>query len=270
MQTFPLSNKFVPVLAAALVAACGAASAAAPAQGDQETQVGDEIYKKLAGDAEIIVKSPLYATLHSVTAPVAAVAGRHYNHPFKFILVHEKQPNAFSVPGGNVYVVDSLMTFARNREELTGVLCHEVSHTLHHDSMKKIQQQKRRVAAEAGALLVLGPTIAHAIAIDVLGDLRSNGYSREMESAADITGADVCAAAGYNPYGLVWLFQDFQNADPNQLPQLLSDHPSFKNRIQALLAHFRQNPAVFSRFSPDRSTAHPLNAPRGAWVVFGR
>jgi predicted Zn-dependent protease len=91
-----------------------------------------------------------------------------------------------------------------------------------------------------------------------------------MESAADITGADVCAAAGYNPYGLVWLFQDFQNADPNQLPQLLSDHPSFNNRIQALLAHFRQNPAVFSRFSPDRKTAHPLNAPRGAWVVFGR
>ncbi len=269
MQKFRWGEKFAPLLMVAIIAACTAAPAEA-LQRDEETQVGGEIYNKLAGDAEIIVKSPLYAPLHSVTGPVAAVAGRHYNHPFKFIMVHEKQPNAFSVPGGNVFVVDSLMTFARNKEELTGVLCHEVSHTLHHDSMKKIQQQKRRAAAEAGALLVVGPTVAHAIAIDVLGDLRSNGYSREMESAADITGADVCAAAGYNPYGLVWLFQDFQNADPNQIPQLLSDHPSFGNRIQALLAHFRQNPSVFSKYSPDRRTAHPLNAPAGAWVVFGR
>lgn len=269
MRILHVRKTLAPLLAAALMAACTSATAG-PQQRDQETQIGDEIYKKLAGDAEVIVKSQLYPPLQSVTGPVAAVAGRHYNHPFKFVLVHEKQPNAFSVPGGNVFVVDSLMTFAKNREELTGVLCHEVAHTLHHDSMKKIQQQRRREAAEAGALLVLGPSVAHAIAIDILGDLRSNGYSRDLESAADITGADVCAAAGYNPYGLVWLFQDFKNADPDQLPQLLSDHPSFDNRIQALLAHFRQNPGVFSKFSADRRTAHALNVPKGAWVVFGR
>ncbi|HET9095062.1 MAG TPA: M48 family metalloprotease [Candidatus Baltobacteraceae bacterium] len=26
-----------------------------------------------------------------------------------------------------------MMTFVQNKEELTGVLCHEVSHTIHHD-----------------------------------------------------------------------------------------------------------------------------------------
>jgi len=251
------------------VAMLGVASPAAQ-QADQETQIGDEIYKELAAKGEIIVKSPLYGPLHQTAGPIAAVAGRHYNHPFKFILVHEAQPNAFSVPGGNVYVVDSLMTFARNKEELAGVLCHEVSHTLHHDSMKKMSQDRRRRVAEAGALIVLGPTVAHAIALDILGDLRSNAYSRTQESAADITGSDVCAQAGYNPYGMVWLFEDFRNADPRQVPQLLSDHPSFDNRIQALLAHFRKNPAVFGRFSADRKTAHPTGATKGAWVVFGK
>ena len=259
-------RKLLSFAALALLAA--AAPASQPA--DQESQIGDEIYKELAGDAEIIVRSPLYAPLHQTAGPIGSVAGRNYNHPFKFVLVHEKQPNAFSVPGGNVFVVDSLMTFARNKEELAGVLCHEVAHTLHHDSMKKIKENRRRQAAEVGALILLGPSVAHAMAIDLLGNLRSNGYSRELESAADLTGADVCAAAGYNPYGLVWLFQDFNNADPNQLPQLLSDHPSFDNRIQALLNHIRQNPARFGRFSADRKTAHPLEVQRGAWVVFGR
>lgn len=259
-------RKLMPFLALAIL------TAAAPAaqQADQETQIGDEIYKELANKKEIIVKSPLYVPLHQTAGPIAAVASRHYNHPFKFILVHEEQPNAFSVPGGNVFVVDSLMTFARNKEELAGVLCHEVSHTLHHDSMKKMSQDQRRRVAEAGALILLGPTVAHAIAIQILGDLRSNAYSRTQESAADITGSDVCAAAGYNPYGMVWLFEDFKNADPHQVPQLLSDHPSFDNRIQALVDHFKKNPAVFGKFSPDRKTAHPTGASPGTWVVFGK
>jgi predicted Zn-dependent protease len=266
MQIFHRSNsgRHIKLLAVAALLTAGAAPAQ---QKDAETQVGDATYKELADKAEIIVKSPLYITLHSVTGPVAAVAGRHYNHPFKFILVHEAQPNAFSVPGGNVYVVDSLMTFAKNREELTGVLCHEVAHTLHHDSMKKIQQMRRLGAVEVGAAILLGPSVAHILAIQLLADLRKNGYSRGLESAADITGADVCAAAGQNPYGLVWLFQDFRNSGP-EVPQLLSDHPSFDARIEALLNHMRQNPRVFGKYSPDRASAHPLNAPRGAWVVF--
>jgi predicted Zn-dependent protease len=266
MQTFhrAKSGWRSMLLAAAGLLAAGAAPAQ---QKDAETQVGDETYKELSDKAEVIVRSPLYATLHSVTGPVAAEAGRHYNHPFKFILVHEAQPNAFSVPGGNVYVVDSLMTFAKNREELTGVLCHEVAHTLHHHSMKKIQQMRRLGAAEVGATILLGPSVAHILAIKLLADLRRNGYSRTLESQADITGADVCAAAGQNPYGLVWLFQDFRNSGP-EVPQLLSDHPSFDARIQALLDHMRQNPKVFGKYSPDRRSAHPLNAPKGAWVVF--
>ena len=42
----------------------------------------------------------------------------------------------------------------------------------------------------------------------------------DSEKRADMTGANVCAAAGDNPWQLVWLFQDFKNAQPNQLPSL--------------------------------------------------
>lgn len=69
------------------------------------------------------------------------------------------------------------------------------------------------------------------IAIALLGKLHSLGYSRDAASNADVTGADICAEAGYNPWGLAWLFQDFQNADVRQIPQLLSDHPANGTRI---------------------------------------
>jgi len=91
-----------------------------------------------------------------------------------------------------------------------------------------------------------------------------------VESRADLTGSDVCAAAGYNPWGLVWLFQDFQNADMGQVPQLLSDHPNNPNRVKALEKHFRDTPSVFGKFSSDPKTARPISVPKNAAEVFLR
>jgi len=103
-----------------------------------------------------------------------------------------------------------------------------------------------------------------------LGKLRSLGYSRDVESAADLTGADVCAASNYNPWGLVWLFQDFESADTAQVPQLLSDHPDNPHRVEALKRHFRENPSVFGSFSADARNAKPLVVPKDSALVFMR
>lgn len=242
-------------------------SAQAPAPepvSDTETELGQEVYNELKTEGEIIETSPLYDALEPVVGPISRAAQTHYEHPFKFFLVHEARPNAFSVPGGNVYVTDSLMYFVKNKEELAGTLCHEVSHTIHHDAMNKIQESRKLLAGEIGAAILLGPTLAHAIAISMLADLRSQAYSRDIETAADLTGSEICAAAGSNPWGLVWLFQDFQDADPKQIPELLSDHPSDETRIRALEQHFRENPSVFSKFDNDRAAATPFNVPQDA------
>jgi predicted Zn-dependent protease len=106
------------------------------------------------------------------------------------------------------------------------------------------------------------------LGIILVGKLHFLGYSREAESRADITGSDVCAQTGYNPWGLVWLFQDFQSANPNQIPQLLSDHPDDQNRVNALEQHFRGNPSVFGKFNQDPKSATPISVPKNASEVF--
>jgi predicted Zn-dependent protease len=85
-----------------------------------------------------------------------------------------------------------------------------------------------------------------------------------------VTGSDICAAAGYNPWGLIWLFKEFQNADPNQLPSLLLDHPANGERITTLQNHFRDNPSVFVKFNPDSSFATPFVVPKDAPEQFLR
>ena len=237
---------------------------------DQETELGQAVYNELRDKGEIIESSSLYESLRPITETISRVAQPRYPHPFKFFLVHEPKPNAFATPGGNVYVVDSLLYFVKNTEQLAGTLCHEVSHTIHRDAMNKLKEEQKIEAREIGAAILLGPTIAQMIAISMIGDLNSLAYSRDVESSADVTGSDICAAAGYNPWGLVWLFEEFQNADPKQIPQLLSDHPANGTRIKTLEQHFRDNPAVFAKFNSDPKSATPFGVPKDATERFLR
>jgi len=105
-------------------------------------QMGQEVFDQLKAKGEIIESSPLYDQLKPVADAITKAAQPRYNHPFKFYLVHETQPNAFATPGGNVYVVDSLLYFVKNTEELAGTLCHEVSHTIHHDTVTLMEKQQ--------------------------------------------------------------------------------------------------------------------------------
>jgi predicted Zn-dependent protease len=259
-------------LCAIAAALCLAGARTLPAaQGqdqDEEMEMGQEVFNELKAKGEIIQSSPLYEVLNPITDAITRAAQPRYNHPFKFYLVHEAQPNAFSVPGGNVYVVDSLLYFVRNRDELAGTLSHEVSHTIHHDTMTLMEKREKIAAREIGVAILLNPDLAGMLAINMIGRLRSLGYSRDVESRADLTGSDICATTGYNPYGLVWLFQDFKNANMGNVPQMLSDHPGNQQREDALKKHFRENPAVFGKFNPDRKSAKLLVLPKDTSEVF--
>ena len=279
MNAFKLLRKVLSYTIAVELVLMGAGSVRTPltAQGnnavqgsnqDEEVQMGQQVFDDLKAKGEIIESSPLYDTLRPIADAITRAAQPQYNHPLKFYLVHETQPNAFATPGGNVYVVDSLLYFVKNTEELSGTLCHEVSHTIHHDTVRLMEEQEKIAERTIGIAILLGPTRAQMLGILLIGKLHSLHYSRDAESGADLTGSDICAATGYNPWGLVWLFQDFQNADPAQVPQLLSDHPGNENRVKALEKHFRENPRVFGKFNSDPKSATPISVSKNAPEVF--
>jgi predicted Zn-dependent protease len=132
---------------------------------DDEVQMGQEVFNELKAKGEIVESSPLYDSLRPIANAITSISQSQYNHPFKFYLVHEVQPNAFATPGGNVYVVDSLLFFVKNLEQLAGTLCHEVSHTIHHDTVTLMEKQEKIKEREVGAAVLLGPTRAHILAI---------------------------------------------------------------------------------------------------------
>lgn len=251
----------------ALVLTSLLATAALPAQDedqdqDQEAQLGQQTWKDLKDKGVIVSRSPLYDALRPIERQIAPVAQRQYNYPIHFYIVHSKQPNAFAAPGGNIYVVDSLFYFVHSREELAGTLCHETSHLIYHDSMVQLKHDQDVERREILARLILGPSLGTVLVSSVLGNLDSLHYSRDVEERADLHGADTCAAAGINPWGLVWLMRDFDRADMERPPEFLSDHPNDEHRIQQLEAHFKQDPARFDSFSSDSKSATAMKLPK--------
>lgn len=245
----------------ALMTALLALGGTARADDADETQVGAQLFADLKSQGEIVQSSPLYDTLRPIAAAITKVVQPQYQYPIHFYIVHETQPNAFAAPGGNIYVVDSLLYFVKNAEELEGTLCHETSHLLHHDSMDKMKRDDAIRRRAIGATILLGPSIGTILAVKAIGTLDSLHYSREVEEAADLKGSETCAAAGYNPWGLVWLFNDFSQSNLESPPEILSDHPNDDHRVKRLERHFAQNPAMFAKFKNDPASATPLQLP---------
>lgn len=252
---------FIGSLALCTVAACLPASAQESQQSSDEAQMGQQLFDQLRSQGEIVSSSPLYATLEPLADRITRVIQPSYDYPIHFYIVHESQPNAFAAPGGNVYVTDSLFYFVRNTEELAGTICHETSHLLHHDSMQKMKDDEQIRARALAATILLGPTVKTILAVTAIGQLDALHYSRAVEERADLTGSDTCALAGYNPWGLVWLFEDFSKSNMPNPPEILSDHPDFQNRIAALEHHFAQNPARFAHFNSNPKSATRLHVP---------
>jgi predicted Zn-dependent protease len=223
-----------------------------------EQQVGQQYYQQLQQQGKIVTQSPDYAILNPIAKQISRVADTEYFAPFRFIIVKDTQPNAFSVPGGNVYVTTAMMKFAQNREELAGVLCHEVSHAIHHD-VYNLQQKNQNLSLVAGlAGLLVGNSRLGQFVVGTGAQLESLSFSRPVESAADHKGAYMCAESGINPWGMVWLFQRFEGQQEPSNMEMLSDHPNDTHRIADLEAEFRTDPQVFGKYSSNESTATPL------------
>ena len=235
-----------------------------------EQELGHEAFEEMKAKVAVIKSSPLYDSMNPVAETIARTAQPRYDYPFKFYLVHDAQANAFSVPGGDIYVTDSLLYAVKNDEELAGIMCHEAAHTINRDSLVMMEKKQENWKKQIAASLVLGKSAGRILAIAFLSHLDSLGYSREVEEQADLDGADICAEAGQNPWGLIWFFREFENADKDHMPKLLSDHPDFKSRIKTLEKHFRKNRAVFGKFNPERKSGTPFSVPTDAPVVFLR
>ncbi len=152
------------------------------------------------------------------------------------VLDDPDQVNAFALPGGPTYVFTGLMLLAGDEAELAGVLAHELGHVVARHSA---EQLAANLGLQVVAAIALGedPEQLAAAAADLTAGGVMARFSRDDEREADDLGLRYVIAAGYDPRGMVRMFQRLQSVErgsPGPLGGLLATHPATAERIERL------------------------------------
>ncbi len=165
-------------------------------------------------------------------------------YDYTFTVVEDDTLNASAFFGGEIFVNTGLITRVRNVSEFAGVLGHEVGHVVHRhlaDNYARAQQAGMlRQAAVLGAMVGgINPG-----AVDLLGQLSTlgviNSFKREAEVEADAFAVQVLPRAGYDPNGIVSMFEMLQAMNQRRPAKFFSDHPGAADRIDATRALIQQ------------------------------
>jgi predicted Zn-dependent protease len=169
-----------------------------------------------------------------------AVLSKRNNLKYTFTVLDDELVNAFAAPGGYIYITKGILKKLRNKDEIAGVLGHEIGHVVHRHASKAIQ---RRLIAQYGLQLVsamLGD--AGPISVDIM--LKASEFStgllllknsRENELQADGEGVKIMYLAGYNPQAMIDIQTMFLNLSKGKNPPaIISTHPPSQKRIDAL------------------------------------
>jgi predicted Zn-dependent protease len=175
---------------------------------------------------------------------------------YHFAILRDEGVNAFSTPGGYIFVTRGALRQMRDESELAGVLAHEIAHVNLRHVLTEIENRylmqkagetaTQAVGAYGGsrgqatlAALQAGGPVFSQIA-DGATELLFRGFNRSQESEADKLAADYARRTGYDPNGLVRFLEASRARSQRQdaaVAALMRTHPIYAERITELHAH---------------------------------
>ncbi len=155
--------------------------------------------------------------------------------PFTVKVIDSDDVNAFALPGGFFYVNSGLILNADDESELAGVMAHEIAHVAAcHVAREQTRGQLVNLASIP--LIFVGGGIGYAIQ-NVAGlalPVTFLKFSRGFEADADFLGTEYAYKAGYDPQGMIRMFEKIdalQKRKPGILDKTFSTHPATPDRI---------------------------------------
>lgn len=147
--------------------------------------------------------------------------------------------NAFAYPNGVIYVHTGILAKMDNEAQLSTLLGHEMTHITHRHAVQQNRTVKNTTAVLATLQMASIPFGVYGNLANLLGSVGTvaavTGYSRELETEADINGMDLMVTAGYDPHEAPKLFRylksDLEKNDVKE-PFFFGSHPRLQERIE--------------------------------------
>jgi beta-barrel assembly-enhancing protease len=225
-------------------------SAAVPAYNqftaDDEIRIGAAMAHDFEASREILTNALLDKYLTDTVTRLGK-ASRRPELTFTCKALNSRDINAFSLPGGAIYVTTGLLAYVQDESELASVMAHEIGHVAGRHLLnrmalqlksKSLWDQARRMMPLLDDKQVLDGF--QKIGLPVL-NVASVQFDRSNESEADLFGVYNMLRANWSPLGAVRALDRLK--DPGEaislLAGMMNSHPNPGDRSRALSAEIK-------------------------------
>jgi predicted Zn-dependent protease len=232
----------------------------------KEREISEAEARKVAATMGIYDAPALADYVRTVGERLARVSPRQ-GVAYTFQVVDMKEPNAFALPAGPIYVSRGLLVLLNSEDELAGVLGHEVGHVAARHAVQRVSR-----AAPIGILTGITAAVTGLVS-PVLGDVVGGiggfagalvvaPYSRGQEHEADEIGQQLAAKAGWDPAALASALSALEREDAlhrgeERPASFFATHPPLPDRVADTQARAATLP---------RATAMPVAADAASFV----
>ena len=153
--------------------------------------------------------------------------------PFTIKVIESDEINAFTLPGGYLYVDTGLILAADDEAELAGAMAHEVAHVAARHATRA--RTRKEIWRYASIPLVFGGLAG------VVTPMLFTKFGRDAEREADLLGLEYEYAAGYDPQAFIQfleklqIFEKLQTKEKQKqdlVAKALDTHPATEDRIR--------------------------------------
>ncbi|MBI3311932.1 MAG: M48 family metalloprotease [Candidatus Omnitrophica bacterium] len=208
---------------------------------DKEVEMGRKLARTVQKELPLVTDEPMQERVRGIGARLAAVCDRR-ELVYAFAVVKDEEVNAFSLPGGYVFVNEGLVKKIANDDELAAVMAHEIAHIAARHAVKRYE-------SDLGAQLLQLASVAAARrgadtrGVGVAFHAASLAYARQDELEADQLGVRYLKAAGFDPHAALTFLERLHALTREKLqylprevvrPQYAMTHPFVPERIRAV------------------------------------
>jgi len=263
-----------PVLLLILIVGLAAPAWAEPVD---EAKIGAEAAAQLEKEVKVVDNPTETARLTEIANRLGAVSQRP-EVKYTVKILQSKEINAFSIPGGHLYITQGTLDVVESEDEVAAVLAHEVAHNAKRhslESMKKESRAQTQIGLAVLAAVLAGQQVDAGNVMLFAGLLKVavvNSYSRKAESEADREAIGYLRAAKYNPVAMLTVVEGLakiEGSRPRRDPGVLQSHPYGSDRAKAVVARLRELGIELNRRPVLRSLTPSVEATKQSELELG-